>query len=195
MIGRKEYPVLSPELERFVSEWLVKANQYSSGSIEDCYDKFFTLFVIFNRLYAEATFELARRGVVKLQPNKSLPDRKGATDHTLGLIGLPAFQELYSKRLAPYAEEIAILIDGGRFFIKLSAPDGNRQPDKDAALLAELRSTGKTRAFAVLDLVYTVRCNLFHGHKAFQPIQVELLRPTIAILSAVIESLHLALNR
>lgn len=187
--------MLSPELERFVSEWLAKANQYSERSIDNCYDKFFTLFVVFNRLYAEATFEMARSGRITLQPNRSLPDRRGATDYTLELITLTHFQTLYAERLAPNAEVIANLIENNRFFIKLSAPDGNRQPEKDRALLAELRSSGKTRALAVLDVIYTVRCNLFHGHKAFQPVQVELLLPVIALLTAVIESLHRALNQ
>ena len=186
--------MLSPELERFVSGWLAKADQYSDKSIEDCYDKFFTLFVVFNRLYAEATFELARRGDIKLPSNRALPDRKGATEYTLELIGISSFQKLYDERLARDVNKIADLIDKERFFIKLSTPDGNRQSEKDQALLAELRSSGKTRALAILDVIYTVRCNLFHGHKAFQPVQVELLRPVIALLAQIIESLHKALD-
>jgi hypothetical protein len=154
--------MLSPEFERFISGWLDKADQYSVTSTDDCYDKFFTLFVVFNRLYAEATFDLARRGVITLQANKSLPDRKGATEYTLEVISIDAFQALYDARLVHAVGEIANLIDNEHFFIKLSTPDGNRQPVEDQVLLAHLRSSGKTRALAVLDLIYTIRCNLFH---------------------------------
>ena len=97
--------MLSPEFERFVHEWLAKAAQYTDTSIDDCYYKFFALFVVFNRLYAEATFELARRGNITLQPNRLLPDRKGATDYTFALIGLQPFQVLYAHRLAPHVTE------------------------------------------------------------------------------------------
>lgn len=187
--------MLSPELERFCSEWIARADQYPDASVEGCYDRFFSLFVVFNRLYAETTFELARRGSIRLQPGRPLPDKEGATKHTLELIGVADFQDLCDTRLAGNIRDIAELVDEGRFFIKLSTPDGNPQPNKDRALIAGLRSSGEAQALAVLDLVYTVRCNLFHGDKAFRPIQAELLRPTIAVLSGVIESLHNALNQ
>jgi hypothetical protein len=187
--------MLSPELERFCTEWVARADQYPDMSVEGCYDRFFSLFVVFNRLYAEATFELARRGSIRLRPGRPLPDREGATNHTFELIGATNFQDLCDTRLAGNIRDIAELVDEGQFFIKLSTPDGNPQPDKDRALVAALRSSGEVQALAVLDLVYTVRCNLFHGDKAFRPIQAELLRPTIAVLSGVIESLHEALNQ
>lgn len=187
--------MLSPELNRFVSDWLAKAGNCPDSSVEGCYDKFFTLFVVFNRLYSEATFALARGGSIVLEPNSRLHDKKGATRYTFEMIGATAFQDLFDTRLARNVDQIAALVDEGQFFIELSTPDGNPQPSKDRLLLAALRSSGETQALAVLGLVYTVRCNLFHGHKAFQPIQVELLRPTIAILLGVIESLHKALNQ
>lgn len=184
----------SPELQRFCDEWLAKAEQYADASVHDCYDKFFTLFVVFNRLYAEGTFELARRRQVALQPHRALPDRKGATEHTLMILGLPRFEELYRTRLEPEVSTIANLIDRERFYIKLSLPDGDRQREKDLALLAGLRSTGKTRALAILDVVYSVRCNMFHGHKGFHRVQVELLQPTIRVLYQVTQALRPALT-
>lgn len=186
--------MLSSEFEHFIANWLDKAAKYSELSTENCYDKFFTLFIVFNRLYAEATFELARRKKITLPPNRPLPDKKGATEYTLEIIGLDTFKSLYTERLAHNVMEIAALIENERFFIKLGAPDGIRQPEKDQALLADLRSSGRKQALAILDVIYTVRCNLFHGHKAFHPIQTELLQPVIAILISLIEALHMALN-
>ena len=185
--------MLSPELDRFCNQWLAKSARYRETSVQGCYDKFFTLFVVFNRLYAEATFELARRGEIRLQPNRPLSDKKGATEYTLKMIGIGQLQNLYETRLSDHVQEIGRLIEAERFNIKLSVPNGERQRNKDLVLLAGLRSTGERRLLAILDLVYSVRCNMFHGHKAFRPIQVALLRPTIAILTAVIGALRQSL--
>ena len=184
--------MLSPELERFYNEWLQKADHYTDDSIESCYDKFFTLFVVFNRLYAEATFVLARRGQISIQGNRPLPDRKGATEYTLLFIGQSGFDSMYETELSHQVSALCSLIDNEQFYIKLSSPNGDRQRAKDEALLMGLRAKGKTRALAILDAVYSIRCNLFHGHKAFQEVQVALLQPTIRILHALIGALYRA---
>ena len=184
--------MLSPEIERFCTEWLAKAAQYNDDNVEGCYDKFFTLFVVFNRLYAEATFELARQGQISISPNRSLPDRKGATEYTFAFIGQTAFDHFFNEHLTAPVDALAMLIEQERFYIKLSILNGDPQRDKDLLLLRDLRSSGDTRALAVLDLVYSVRCNLFHGHKAFQPIQIALLKPTMTILYHMIRALQRA---
>lgn len=181
--------MIAPHFERFCSTWLSKAEQCDVDSTDGCYDKFFTLFVVFNRLYAEATFELARRGEISIQPNRPLPDRKGATEYTLLFVGQAAMDQPLQNELAGVIEELTGLIEAESFYIKLSNPNGERQREKDLDLLQRLRARGKTKALAVLDLLYSIRCNLFHGHKAFDPVQVELLRPSIELLSAVIRAL------
>lgn len=182
--------MLAPHLLQFCDEWVNKANKCDENNVSGCYDKFFTLFVVFNRLYAEATFELARRGKITLQPNRPLPDRKGATEYTLSFIGQHVFDQLLDNQLTEPVATLVQLIEDERFYIKLSSPNGDRQRDMDLELLLKLRSQGKTRALAILDLIYSVRCNLFHGHKAFQPVQVELLRPTIRVVLEVIYALR-----
>ncbi|MEI7636246.1 MAG: hypothetical protein WCJ37_03000 [Syntrophus sp. (in: bacteria)] len=182
--------MLSGEIERFINQWMNRAQQYTDTNIDGCYDKFFTLFVVFNRLYAEATFELARRGSINLAPNRPLPDKKGATEYTLEVIGLDNFENLYRSNLSEPVQTIANLIESERFYIILSSPNGDIQPEKDQALLHDLKSTGKTRALAILEVMYKVRCNLFHGHKSFHPIQTDLLKPTICILEKIITALR-----
>ena len=187
--------MVSANFDHFCEDWLRKANLCNETSIDGCYDKFFTLFVVFNRLYAESTFELARRGLIRIQPNRPLPDRRGATEYTLQLIGSVAFAELHRIYLFTPVSIIATLIESGQFSIKLSNPNGDSQPDKDRKLLLALRSSGNTRDLAILDLIYSIRCNLFHGHKEFQQVQSELLRPAIEILNHVIQSLRHELGR
>lgn len=186
--------MLTQELEQFVDGWLYKAERIHDDNAEECYEKFFTLFIVFNRLYAAAAFELDRRGTIKL-PGKNLPDKRGATEYTLKLIGTEAFDDLYDGQLRPHVEDIIRLMDLEWFNIILGRPHGNRQPEKDRELLARLRSTSsETRALAILELIYQVRCNLFHGHKGVDPMQAELLRPVNRILVAVIGSLRTALD-
>lgn len=182
--------MLNSEFQRFSDEWLQRAKAYTGRDQNEHYDKFFTLFVVFNRLYSEATFALQRAGEIGLQRNRPPPDKKGATEYTLDFIGIDDFERLYKESLEHYVTTVATLIAEERFYIQLSLPEGERQPEKDRELLNKLRNSGKTRALAILELIYSIRCNLFHGNKAFQPIQIELLRPVNCILEHVTVALY-----
>jgi hypothetical protein len=73
---------------------------------------------------------------------------------------------------------------------------GARRPAADRELLAALDSRSRNRrALAALEVLYAIRCNMFHGHKGFEPIQLELLRPTILLLESTINVLYQALDR
>jgi len=62
--------------------------------------------------------------------------------------------------------------------------------------LAALESRGSNRrAKAVLEALYAIRCNMFHGQKGFQPIQLELLQPAIAVLETTADALYRALEQ
>ncbi len=88
-------------------------------------------------------------------------------------------------------ETLKNLIRDQRFYIKLNMVTGVRQPDKDDELLKKLESRGiHQRAGAVLDLLYSVRCNMFHGHKGFQEVQIKLLKPLCVVLKATNEILY-----
>jgi hypothetical protein len=46
------------------------------------------------------------------------------------------------------------------------------------------------RAKAVLEALYAIRCNMFHGQKEFDVAQVALLRPAICVLEGTIHVLY-----
>jgi hypothetical protein len=72
---------------------------------------------------------------------------------------------------------------------------GERKPEADRELLVALESrSANRRAHAILEALYAIRCNMFHGHKGFEPIQLELLRPAILLLQSTINVLHHALD-
>ena len=46
------------EFEEFYKRWDIKAKEYSLNNLSDYFDKFFTLYVIFNRAYNIMRFSL-----------------------------------------------------------------------------------------------------------------------------------------
>lgn len=150
------------------------------------------MFVIYNRLYARATFELARRPGSGVRLGRSFPVGKAAREYVgIYLNNANLIDSLESDPASSEAiEAIKTFLDQGRFFIKLHRLNGTRQPDEDRALLRKFSSNSKDqRAEAVLDFLYSVRCNLFHGHKAFEGVQLEVMRPANLLLFRVVEML------
>ena len=191
--------MLNPEFTDFYHNWRAKADEYGGHDVRSAFDRFFTLFVIYNRLYAEATFELARQpGSRVVVPNGSFPDGKAAREY-VGQYLDPEYLIDAVENDVSCVEAIRAIIaflDEGRFFIKLHRVKGTRQPDQDQELLRRLRSNSKKeRAEAVLDFLYSVRCNLFHGHKSFEGVQIEVMRPANVLLLRVIEILFERLDR
>ena len=83
-----------------------------------------------------------------------------------------------------------------RFALKLDPVTGRRRPDKDRVLAAALESRGRgQRAKGVLETLYAIRCNMFHGQKGFDVAQLALLRPAISLLEGTIETLSGELER
>ena len=184
---------VTQEFHQFYDRWIVKANLYTTDTLEDCFDKFFTLFVTYNRLYVSATYLLGQRDPRMAKKWTSFPDGKAATDYVLQYIGSGQFTETLDddQNVVAAIEQIKGLIQQERFYIKLNMVTGERQRNKDLELLKALNSRSRnTRGKAILQVLYNLRCNMFHAHKALNPIQMELLCPAIVILQEVIRILH-----
>ncbi len=182
---------LHPHVNDFYDEWLEKANSYNGQELSDYFNKAFSLFTLYNKLYAEATFELARKGEVNL--SNHFPDRKGATEYAPQFIGYEALYQIITtdKECSDCLQDLIERISNHEFYIKLSMPWGDRQPEKDNDLVKRLNSKGhKKKVKAVLDLIYSVRCNMFHGNKRYVQVQVDLLRPLTVILRCIIVELY-----
>lgn len=189
---------LSPEFEEFYQSWLQKADEYSSNEIKECFDKFFTLFVIYNQLYAEATFVLARKNLINISSRTSFPDSTAAKTYVLQYVKSNfLIQNLENDNdVLSAIQTIKNLISHERFHIKLDMVTGNGQREKDLELLKSLNSNSKNkRAQAILDFLYSIRCNMFHAHKGFHRVQLDLLRPSIVILGKIIALLHNKLSQ
>jgi hypothetical protein len=187
---------LAEGLRSFCDGWKAKARDYSVEEIRGAFDRFFTSYVVFNRLYAEATYRLARRGQVKLR--ERFPDSQAAQEYVLQYCGAVLLIDAWEadERSRTALHRIAEHLRERRFALKLHPVTGERRPEEDANLLAALESRGSNRrAKAVLEALYAIRCNMFHGQKGFQPIQLELLQPAIAVLETTAEALYRALEQ
>src|SRR5581483_1371501 len=128
---------LSMDMRDFCDEWLRKADSYSDRELRDIFNKAFSLWTVYNRLYCEATFTLAREGTIALSDDKPFPDGKGAKQYGPQFVGDEALlDELEADPECQAAiSKIEELIDGHAFNIKLSMPFGEPQRDKDEKLL------------------------------------------------------------
>lgn len=188
---------VSAELDRFCRRWLAKAKTYPTDDVAGAFDQFFTLYVAFNRLYAEATFRLARRKQCTLEDGRPFPDSKAAREYVVQYCRAKtltrSWEDNEDTRVA--LGQIADHLRHRRFALKLHMLTGEPNPEADVKLLADLESRGSNvHAKAGLEVLYAIRCNMFHGHKGFEPIQIELLRPAISLLESTIEVLYRALQ-
>ena len=49
--------MIKQEINDFCNNWLQKANNIDSSNLQGAFDKFFTLYVVYNRLYVETTYD------------------------------------------------------------------------------------------------------------------------------------------
>lgn len=180
----------NPEFENFCAAWIDKATRPSEY---DCFDKYFSLFVAYNRLYAQATFVLAGRGQINLGNRRTFPDTKAATCYVVQYLGASEIiTQIDNDASAKDAlATLAHLIENEEFYIRLDMVTGNRQREKDVELLGALRSPcNAKRASAILQALYSIRCNMLHGHKGFNEVQCELLRPASVLLGKIVAILR-----
>ena len=55
-------------------------------------------------------------------------------------------------------------------------------------------SSADERARAILQIIYQVRCNMFHGRKSVNPVQKQLLIPLTVLLEKIIGKLYQTLE-
>ncbi|HTQ60627.1 MAG TPA: hypothetical protein VMI32_10410 [Candidatus Solibacter sp.] len=187
---------LSSQLRDFCDSWRGKARAYAVDDLGGAFDRFFTSYVVFNRLYAEATYRLASRGAVKLR--ETFPDSRAAQDYVVQYCGAAVLTASWEEDAATAAaiHQIAEYLRERRFALKLDPVTGQRRHHKDIALAVGLESRAHgQRAEAVLEALYAIRCNMFHGQKGLEVAQLALLRPAIALLESTVEVLYGALER
>jgi len=179
-------------IDQFCSRWIDKAQSYQSNELEDLFDRFFTLFVAYNRFYSAAS-ELHRAAIDERQAKMLQGDRREATTVMARLIKQSRFSNAANENqeISTACHTIAALLENRQFF--LHSFRGTNEPDlaKDAKLADGLH---RQSLLADLECLYQIRCNIFHGEKEFAPRQAQLLIPAVILLEAILplsrEALH-----
>jgi len=181
-------------LNNFCTAWLRKAERIDIEPLEGVFDRFFTLWVVFNRLYEEAGRTLvhsghhiyrpfiARRGRKVFAPP---PDKISATKGIAAFIGKERLRDrIYENREAIRGlEYIHDSIRSGMFYLHENYETGDPDTEKDIVLVGKAIDGC---VVSTLTLIYQARCNLFHGQKAFTESQRDLLNGMSAVLNQVI---------
>jgi len=171
---------MNEDLKKFYDRWMHKTNEYDTQELSDCFDKFVSLYISYNALYGNIAREnghLNRNG----RPN----DYEMATSTIKRYFPFRDFCN--NKNVSSAIEKLCKIVEKGNFYI--------RHPVVDRELIRKSRSTDhKEKTKGILEFVYFIRCNLFHGEKSFTKRQKQVLLPCITILEelnkAVYESLR-----
>lgn len=183
--------MISQNLTNFYNNWSAKADNITSDNLESVYDRYITLFVIYNFLYNQVPIALIASGVPV--PNRIF-DNKAATDFVVQYLGATnILTSLQANGHNVDIQGVINLIDQERFYIKLN--HGQRQRNEDLKILANLNSENEIhKATAILQVCYYVRCNIFHGSKDFVDYQRLLLEPLTNIMRSMVTQLFNALS-
>lgn len=149
--------------------WRNKSMGYNYTHVADCFDGFFTAFVLYNFLY-----DLICEYDPTHYPQPG--DKKRATEVVLSFLGSNAIAT--NSHLRRSADSIRQLVENGTFYLR-----GNVW---DAEKVSGLASNDSgIWANALLQILYQIRCNTFHGRKSFQAEQKSILVPSIEVLEAL----------
>jgi len=181
--------------KNFIDRWLIKSEQYDQEKLEDCFDCFFTLFVVFNRLYNDVKELISVRGeTVKMindehfksefNKNNNIGDQKASTVCVAYFLKNNA-EEVIKDNQANIKSFLELL---PQFNIHLK--NGEPQKDKDDILIQSLTAKeNEVVLLAILKTLYQIRCNTFHGEKQMIPRQMKLLTTSNNTLRNIINSL------
>lgn len=199
---------LNQQFKDLCERWREKAKMYNNESnISEIFDKFFSLYVVYNALYAQAYSYLGEksrsRGEDGYKKAKGkFPDEEAATNSIIEIIGSSKFVDILENnettRLA--LNQLRTVMDSNNFSICLDPVSGYPRPESDKKLndkklLKSLNARGSNeKGNAILQVIYQIRCNMFHGRKGIDPIQKELLLPVITILEKVVDELYKTLS-
>jgi hypothetical protein len=196
--------MISMELQNFYERWLLKAEEYQNDNLQDCFDRFFTLFVAYNRLYAELALSCVKRGVwrwnyisdglaAKSNVQTYLGNRntlRSLEDDCACTTAISSVIDLLERRV--FTIKLDGLYGARRFFAsKSNRFSRERRVEADSILLEGLKSVrADQKVHAVLDLIYSIRCNMFHGQKGYNDVQIQILVPVTILLKKIMGLLY-----
>ncbi len=193
------------DFKDFCNRWLKKADSQGERKLNDIFDEFLALYIVYNALYSQLTTNLNdslktnNKDLIKddkSRATKLIPEylnhKQLAKRLTEDNDVLEAIKKILRCLDNTKAEEnffvICFLRGKPRNFIT-TEPDIETQNilvEKAENIVKNVEGNEKESTEKLLEIIYQIRCNMFHGQKSFSERQRYLLEPTIVVIRKVI---------
>ncbi|WP_300569883.1 hypothetical protein [Flavobacterium sp.] len=175
--------MMHPDTKELIENWEAKSAQINIENLDGLYNKFITVYTIYNRLYNES-FSILKN------ENRLTKSRYGDTGRATILVveflGAQNIVDKFIERNQADLDGINNLLANNVFNINLE--EGNPKTEMDNQLMINLKSVDVSiKSQAVLFLIYNVRNNIIHGYKDFQEYQRLIVEPLINLLESLIQ--------
>ncbi len=154
--------------------WMVKASSYKEKDLNSYFDKYFSLFVAYNILYNQISEKLFIQKKIKKDRYGRFSDKASATKYITLFIDKSILKDTLCVNSIT---EIFNLIPA---YFNITNNDN------------KLKSNWETKndVQSILEILYGIRCNMFHGSKDFKDDQIKLLIPAIKLLEELNKTLY-----
>ena len=177
----------------FYCGWMEnKCREYDTNFLSAYYDVYFSRYVTYNAIYNTLTntleqFEVLSRKKDKTGKEIDRGDKIKAIDIMSKYIQNTNLLIFFSHpEVVEDIKLIVEIIENKEFGIIYKY--GEPQPLEDERLKVQLSNTAeKIKIKAILTLLYSIRCNMFHGSKNFEESQKQILKPLNRLLLNVVK--------
>ena len=152
--------------------WLEKSKKYNNDNVEEVMNKFFSLYVSYNAMYS------------KFSQGNTNDDRSCATTKMASYLKSENITILNDYEST--VKEMIKPIEDGRFYIY--GNDSSQDFKKDSVIIQKIQEDINNYR-AILNFIYGIRCNMFHGTKQIIGEQIQLLNPANIILEKLLDAL------
>lgn len=178
--------MMTDETLNYIENWEKELHKINGTELTDFFNRFQTLYPIYNRLYNDA-FRIEKANNKNLN---RISDYEKSTTFVRDFIGTDFIMEKFQDdNRNEDIKSISDLINNKVFHINLKDGVGQEEFDKQLSenLMNEIDNSIKVKA--VLSVIYNVRCNLVHGFKNIEEHQRLLLEPVQNLLRTIVDTL------
>ena len=188
-------------LREFYSRWSEKVVECDTNYLSGNFDKFFSQFIIFNRLYVEAAkilvkenpeidqkFGISKRFSKASKEQRIITRQNLPYDKWCATVGIQIycqqtqFKELVFDVCHSELETIKSIARNRDLYFHEDYLTNIPLWDKDLEICERIANKDIK---AVLEFIYLVRCNLFHGEKEISQAQIQLFQSINPVLSII----------
>lgn len=174
--------------EQFCNRWLEKASEYGENTLSDLFDKYSTYWVIYNRTYIEIANYLLKinhhltRDIFRRGLNRNPADRIMATKGVAAYIILERNEVEMEPQIKIAINNIVGFINRREYYFHDDNLTGDPDYGKDINIA---KGMSEYKLLSILELLYKIRCNIFHGGKQYHENQRRLLVEVVPLLGFI----------